>query len=145
MLRAALGDLLADDAHHFLDMFAEDGVIEFPYAPPGGTARLQGRPALADYLPRVTAAIRFDTVSTPTVHRTHNPEVLILEFSAEGHGLQTGLSYDQRYISVITVRAGRIVHYRDYWNPLVVLRTLGGEGALVGTRRLPEGGEDAAH
>ena len=44
--------------------------------------------------------------------------------------LITGEPYDQRYISVIRVRDGHIVHYKDYWNPLALLRTLKGEEVM---------------
>ena len=30
----------------------------------------------------------------------------------------TGAPYEQSYVSVLTVRDGLIVRYRDYWNPL---------------------------
>lgn len=43
-----------------------------------------------------------------------------------GHVIETGLPYRQSYISVIETRDGRIVRYKDYWNPLVVKRPLGG-------------------
>jgi ketosteroid isomerase-like protein len=36
----------------------------------------------------------------------------------------TGKPYNQRYISVIETREGRIVKYRDYWNPLILLRAM---------------------
>lgn len=38
LLRAALDDLLVPDAETFLDMVADDIVMEFPYAPPAVTA-----------------------------------------------------------------------------------------------------------
>jgi ketosteroid isomerase-like protein len=43
----------------------------------------------------------------------------------------TGAPYNQLYISVVTLRDGRIAHYRDYWNPLVVLTALGGTEAAA--------------
>ncbi len=39
----------------------------------------------------------------------------------------TGKPYLQNYISVIETKDGKIVHYKDYWNPLVVLAALGDE------------------
>ena len=140
MLRAALGDLLVPQAESFTEMFAEDGVMEFPYAPPGGVSRLDGRRALADYLPKVTAAIEFERLTKPTVHRSQTPGIVVLEFNAEGRGRRTGLPYRQRYVSIITVCDGHIAHYLDYWNPLVSLRALGGEPAV--TAALGQGGED---
>ena len=131
MLRTALGDLLAPEARSFTEIFAEGGVMEFPYAPPGGVQRLDGRQALIGYLPKVAAAIKFERMTKPTIHRTQTPGVVILEFGAEGRCRQTGQPYPQRYVSVITVRDGHITHYRDYWNPLITLRAMGGEAAVA--------------
>ena len=123
MLRTALGDRLAPGAATFLDMFAEDGVMEFPFAPPGMTARLEGREALAAHLQLLTGMVAFEDMGPPTVHRA--PDVVVLEFEGRGRGLATGTPYVQTYVSVIRIGRGRIVHYRDYWNPLVVLATVG--------------------
>jgi ketosteroid isomerase-like protein len=73
--------------------------------------------------------IVFDQMGEPTTHATVDPEVTVVEFEGSGRSVSTGESYDQRYISVIRTEGGRIVHYRDYWNPLIVLRAL--EGSAV--------------
>jgi ketosteroid isomerase-like protein len=56
---------------------------------------------------------------------------VIFEFSCSGEGVATGAPYNQLYVSVVTLRDGRIAHYRDYWNPLVVLTALGGTEAAA--------------
>lgn len=130
MLRQALGPLLDPRAEGFVEMMAPDGVMEFPYAPPGGVTRIEGRKALADYLAGFSEIVAVDRVTEPTVHLTQNPDVVILEFGCEGRGLKTGQPYNQRYISVITVKEGRIVRYVDYWNPLIGLAAVGGVDML---------------
>lgn len=130
MLRDALGAALAPDATRFLDMFAEHGVMEFPFAPPGGVTRLDGRAALAAHLASLGRLIAIDRVTALVVHRTADPNVVILEFGGVGRGVETGEPYDQTYISVITLADGRIVHYRDYWNPLAAIRAAGGADAI---------------
>ena len=134
MLRSALGERLAPGATTFLDMFAKNGVMEFPFAPPGMTARLEGREALAAHLQLLTGMIAFGDMGPPTVHDAS--DVVVLEFKGRGRGLLTGASYVQTYVSVIRLEGGRITHYRDYWNPLVVLAT-------VGASTPAHGGEDA--
>ena len=141
MLKLAIGDLIRPDAGSFLEMVDEHAIMEFPYAPPGGVARLEGRDALASYLQGFPEILQIDRMTEPVVHRTLNPEVVILEFGCIGRGVRTGEPYNQRYISVITVKDGFIVHYADYWNPLIVLRATGGPNALV--EALGSGGTDA--
>lgn len=131
LLRRTIGDRLAPDADDFLEMCADDIVWEFPFAPPGGVQRLEGKAAVAAYLPKVGGLISVTGGSLTAVHRSTDPDVAILEFEITGTGVATGLPYDQRYICVFKTRDGRIVHFKDYWNPLTLLSAVGGEEALA--------------
>lgn len=131
MLRVALGDSLAPNATTFLEMMAENCVMEFPYTPPGGIPRVEGRAALAKYLSVFDTILQINSMTEAVVYRTTEPDVVILEFGASGRGVQTGRAYEQRYISVLTLRDGHIAHYRDYWNPLAALEATGGAEAIA--------------
>ncbi len=126
MLRKGLGDRLDPKAGTFVDMVADDVVMEFPYAPPGMVTRLEGKAAIAVHLKNLGGMLAFDRMSEPVVHGSTDRDVFVLEFSGHGKGVETGEPYDQQYVSVIRLRDGKIVQYRDYWNPLVVLRALRG-------------------
>lgn len=130
MLRHALGDRIDAGAESFLEMMADDGVMEFPYASTGLPTRLEGRAAIANHLEELGKIIAFDRMGEPVVHSSVDPAVVIVEFEGFGRGLTTGEPYDQHYISVIRTSGGRIVHYRDYWNPLVVLRATKGAAVI---------------
>jgi uncharacterized protein len=123
LLRAALGDRLAP-ADSLLGLFADDVIFEFPYAPDGLPKRLDGIAALAAHLERLGPMLTFGPMNLGNVYALG--ETAIFEFSCRGEGVDTGAPYNQDYISVVTLREGRIAHYRDYWNPLVVLTALGG-------------------
>ncbi|SLN73586.1 nuclear transport factor 2 family protein [Ruegeria meonggei] len=129
MLRGALGDaIIADAGENFLDMCDEDIVFEFPFKPEGSVRELRGRAAMEAYLPKVGALITFESMSPAITHPSKDGETFVLEFSCKGKG-EAG-RYDQNYISVVQVRNGRIVQYRDYWNPLVLLNAVGGVEVL---------------
>jgi ketosteroid isomerase-like protein len=130
MLRKALGDRIQADASTFLEMVAEDVVMEFPYSPPGFPVRLDGREAIAKHLEGLSDIIAFDRMGEPTVHPSTDRNVVIIEFEGFGSGVATGEPYDQTYISVIRTGGGRILQYRDYWNPLVVLRATRGTALI---------------
>ena len=134
MLRGALGDALAPDAATFAEMFAETGVMEFPFAPADGVRRLEGRPALIEYLAGLGTMIDIVGVGAPVVHRSVDADTFILEFTGVGRGVASGKTYEQTYISVITVSGGRIVHYRDYWNPDVIALVVGDAHAVSGSQ-----------
>ncbi|MFD2416850.1 nuclear transport factor 2 family protein [Amycolatopsis pigmentata] len=114
----ALELLLAKDMSGFADLWAADGTMEFPFAPPGWPTRLDGREAVREYLRGYPDVFDVKGVVEQTVHETTDPEVIIAEVEVEGVEIPTGKSYRRRYISVITVRDGHIAAYRDYWSPL---------------------------
>ncbi|MGH1416968.1 MAG: nuclear transport factor 2 family protein [Pelagimonas sp.] len=129
LLRKSIGDLLSP-ADSFSDMCAEDVEFEAPYAP-GGSNSIFGRQAVANYMPVVPEFFTIEELVETAQYRCTDPELVILEFHARnGVGVKTGLPYDQKYINVIRVRDGKIVQYRDYWNPSVVLDAVGGVDAL---------------
>lgn len=108
----------------------EDVEFEAPYAP-GGANRIVGRQDVANYMPVVLEFFTIEELVETAQYRCTDPELVILEFYAlNGVGVKTGLPYDQKYINVIRVRNGKIVQYRDYWNPCVVLDAVGGVDAL---------------
>ncbi len=135
MLRLALGEAITPDAgEEFLAMCAEDILFELPYAPEGAVRELRGRDALLAYLPKVGDLIAFESMSLHRVLAASDCETFTLEFSCKGAHPETGARYDQDYISVVQVQDGKIIHYRDYWNPLILLSAVGGPESLRKTR-----------
>lgn len=125
LLRAGLGDNLAATANSFVEMMAEDGVMEFPYISANEPLRLHGREAVRRHLAMLEGLIEIDSFHDLIVHASQTPGVFILQMRCTGTAVTTGLPYNQRYISVITVAKGYIVNYLDYWNPLVVAAATG--------------------
>lgn len=128
LLRSALDENLGP-GKEVSELFAEDIVFEFPYAPKGMSRRLSGKAALMNHLGRISPLLEFGELTLQRVHPSG--ETFVLEFSCEGTGVQTGAPYHQQYISVVTLSNGRIARYVDYWNPLVLLSALGGAEAVV--------------
>ncbi len=120
ILRSALGDRLDPEAKTFPDMLAKDGIMKFPFAPPGGVNHLEGRQAVREYMGGLLRMISIDEMAGLTVHPCEDPAIIVLEFSGKGQSLETGRPYRQHYVSIITLRDGRIARYRDYWNPLAL-------------------------
>lgn len=115
-----VGLLLAKDMAGFIDLYADNAIMEFPFAPPGWPGRLEGRAAVHEYLIDYPDWLDLRDITNMTVHRTDDPQVIIAEFSAEGFVVATGKPYEAHYIVVLTIQDGRIAHYRDYWSPLVL-------------------------
>jgi ketosteroid isomerase-like protein len=120
LVARALQLLLDKDMAGFAGLWAVDGVMEFPFAPPGYPSRLEGRAAIEDYLRDYPKMLDIQGFPQQVVHQSVDPDVVVVEFDAEGVVVATGKPYRFSYIAVITTRDGEIVSYRDYWNPLYV-------------------------
>lgn len=126
VLQQAARLLLAKDMAGFVALYAEDAVMEFPFAPPGQPAEVTGRPALEAYLLHYPELLDVREFTVSALHETQDPEVIVAEIDAAGFVVATGLPYELRYIAVLTIRDGLITRYRDYWNPLAAQELLGG-------------------
>ena len=131
LVEHALELLLAKDMAAFAGLWAEDGILEFPFAAPGYPPRLDGRAAVADYLRGYPDVLDVREIPAKMLHQTDDPDVVIAEFEAAGIVVATGQPYTMRYIAVITVRDGEIARYRDYWSPLAVTEAMGGAEQLL--------------
>src|SRR3989442_1211704 len=59
------------------------------------------------------------------VHRDREASVIVLEYAVHGQAVQTGRTYDNRFVSVITIKDRKVTHWRDYLDPVAVFNALG--------------------
>ncbi|MFC7896958.1 nuclear transport factor 2 family protein [Streptomyces sp. NPDC057381] len=121
LYRHSLRLLLDKDVAAWTDLWADDGVMEFPFAPEGWPGRLEGKEAIGAYMRGYPDHIDLRDFPELRVHRTVEPETLVVEMRGVGRLVRTGAPFDMTYIAVVTVEGGRFTSYRDYWNPLAVL------------------------
>ena len=62
------------------------------------------------------------------VHRSQDSRVVILEYEVHGTILSTGVPYDNRLISIVTIEDRKIVHWRDYMDSLAAWTALTAAG-----------------
>ncbi|OXM85539.1 hypothetical protein CF651_15155 [Paenibacillus rigui] len=116
---------LKKDMNQFIELFDDDALFEFPFALKGFTQKLEGKAAIYEYIKDFPQKFDISRFSEPTFHFTSNPNIMVIEFGIEeAQVLTTGKPYFQKYISVIETRGNKIVHYKDYWNPVVGLVAL---------------------
>jgi uncharacterized protein (TIGR02246 family) len=107
--------ILSGDADGFAGLFAPDGVIESPFAPPGVPSRLEGRDAIREYSRRVMASpVRLEDFEVAELYQTQDPEVVIVEMRVKGTLTTTGRSFEATSIQILRIRAGQIVLFRDF-------------------------------
>ncbi|WP_210583812.1 nuclear transport factor 2 family protein [Streptomyces sp. GESEQ-35] len=122
LFRHGLALLLDKNIPAWVGLWADDGVMEFPFAPEGWPRQLEGRSAIADYMRDYPEHIDLHGFPSVGIHQTVNPEIVVVEMRGTGRLVQSGDPFDMTYIAVVTVEDGLITHYRDYWNPLALPR-----------------------
>ncbi len=119
--------MVAGEGVVFADLFAVDGVLRFPFAPPGMAREIRGREAIrasrnAEAGRR--ALLRMDGVDL-LVRETDDPEVVVTEIEHYGHSEALDGPYRFRALGVVRVRDGEIVSYDDYMDPIAMAALLG--------------------
>ena len=125
--------MVAGEGVDFADLFAEDGVLTYPFGLPGQPAELRGREAIRSYFKdrsRSRDLLVMEGVEA-VVRQTDDPEVVVTEITHHGWSKAAGESYRHPALGVIRVRDGQIVRYVDYMNPNAVARLLGRTGELA--------------
>ena len=118
--------LSGGDIETWTDLFQQDGVLEFPYAMGGFPKKVEGKKALYEYMsnfPKHFSVEFYDLKFYPT----EDSELVIAEFKSRGKHIETGNPYNQSYISVVQTKDGLIQLYRDFWNPMAAIESIGGK------------------
>ena len=108
----------------WVNLFAEEGVLEFPYGPDGFPKKVAGKEALYEYMKNFPEHFKV-AFTNLYFHPTADPTLVIAEFESDGIALSTGRPYLQKYISVVNnTEDGKITRYVDFWNPLVAMKSM---------------------
>jgi uncharacterized protein len=109
------------DGEHFFDTFADDAVFESRYKLPGWPMKIRGRAKLIAALSGYGDSIRLHSGDHLIVTHSQDSRVVILEYDVHGKVLSTGVPYDNRLLSIITIENRKIVHWRDYMDSLAAM------------------------
>ncbi|MER5321577.1 nuclear transport factor 2 family protein [Streptosporangium roseum] len=115
------------DADHLDDeLWAEDVVVETPFAPPGRPRRFVGREQFLTFARAGRAAlpVRLE-VGKVVVYETTDPDMIITEYELSGTDPATGQRASAPFIGVLKVRDGQIAHWREYQDMLAMAAATG--------------------
>jgi uncharacterized protein len=111
----AIDALKAGDIDGWMEIYTSDAVHEFPFAPAGAIRQLEGRDAIAAYMRRLPGRTRFGTLSDVRVREVGDE--LIIEATGHHRRVADDAQRELSYVWFITLRDGRVMHFRDYMNP----------------------------
>jgi ketosteroid isomerase-like protein len=122
----------------WIELWADDAVLEFPFAPAGRRSRYAGKLAILAYMKPLAGRMKLDQMEYLDIHPMRDPTMACMELGIRGHIVATGASFRQKYISIIETRQGRLLRYREYWNPLIAMDANGGREAWIAAFGSPE-------
>ncbi|GGH07700.1 nuclear transport factor 2 family protein [Silvibacterium dinghuense] len=115
-LARAIGALQDGNIGGWMEIYTPDAIHEFPFAPTNALRRLEGRDDIAAYMSQIPARIRFGSLSDIRVREAGDE--LIVEATGHHRRVADDTPREISYVWFITLRDGRVAHFRDYMNPL---------------------------
>jgi ketosteroid isomerase-like protein len=122
LVRRALGNLV--DGEHFFDIITGDVVYEVLYDVTGWPRVIKGRTGLMAAFRGYVDNIALQSADKLIVHKTDDGHVIVIEYEVHGTILETGVKYNNRFCSIITIEDRKIVHWRDYMDSLAAWNAL---------------------
>ncbi len=116
-----LRGLTSKNLETVMALWTDEGVMEFPFAPDGSSKRFVGKAAIAQTLSsafKVRTEMDFPEVK---LYPMDNTNMAVVEFRGK-MTLSSGQPYNNQYIALVEAKDGRLVLFREYFNPLVDLQ-----------------------
>ena len=108
-----------------VDLFADDGVFEFPYLSTLGMPnRFAGKTAVREVLNLIGSHFSAFTVSNVTIHELKDERGLFIQYHTDTVLKGTERKYAQDYVTYLLEEGGKIKLLREYLNVIATARVL---------------------
>ena len=116
---------LADQmkVEELIEYFADDSVMELPFAPGRMSKRYEGKDAILGFQVFARDSFSSFSMTVDAIHETADPHVVIAEHHSDGIVAANGRRYENHYCTIFTFDdAGHVVSWREYYDAGVVVR-----------------------
>jgi uncharacterized protein len=113
------------DGEDYFDLLADDVVVEYVITVPGYPRRVEGRRSVIDLYRGYDDYMAVHSADNLRVYRDPEASVVVLEYEVHGESVPTGRPYHNRFASIITIKDGKVTHWRDYLDPTAVFDAAG--------------------
>jgi ketosteroid isomerase-like protein len=113
------------DGEDYFDLLTDDVVFEYVISVPGYPRRVEGRQNIIDLYSGYGDFMTVHSADNLRVYRDPEASVVVLEYEVHGESVQTGRPYNNRFVSIITVKDNKVTHWRDYLDPIAVFDAAG--------------------
>ncbi len=112
------------DGDHYFDIIADDAEFEFLYRFPGWPEKIHGRKDVIAVYSGYGNNIKVHKCDNLVVHYDKKHSVVVLEYQVHGKILRTGAAYENRFVSIVTIKNRKIIQWRDYMDSLAAWQAL---------------------
>jgi ketosteroid isomerase-like protein len=113
------------DGEDYFDMLSDDVVFEYVISVPGYPKRVKGRQKIIDLYSNYDSFMTVRSADNLLVYRDPEASVVVLEYEVHGESVQTGNPYDNRFVSIVTIKNSKVARWRDYLDPVAVFDAVG--------------------
>jgi uncharacterized protein len=116
---------LADEMRvdELVECFADDAVMELPFAPGKMPRRHEGKVAIGDFQRFARDAFSEFSMTVDAIHETADPHVVVAEHRSDAVVAENGRPYRNHYVTFFTFADdGRITSWREFYDAGVVVR-----------------------
>ena len=111
--------LATGDMDKLMNFWAEDGILEFPFHPPGTSDRVEGKSNIAQYFNGTTGKKKPFAFPITGSYPMLDPQLVLIEFDGKLQNMVTGEHYTNKYVVLFQFNeAGKVTLFREYFDSL---------------------------
>ncbi|SMB54102.1 conserved hypothetical protein [Serratia proteamaculans] len=120
-------DNFANHPEKVIDLFAEDTVVEFPFAPGeafGFPKKIEGKAAVFKYAQSLKLSLRdykINPLSEWGQHSLSSSKMYLFEYKGDAFTVPGNKPYHQDMHAFVEVKDGKISLFREYWDAFYAL------------------------
>ncbi|CAI1761822.1 Ketosteroid isomerase-related protein [Serratia quinivorans] len=120
-------DNFANNPEKIIDLFSEDAVVEFPYAPGealGFPKKLTGKAAILTYAKSLGLSLRdykINPLSDWGRYTLSGTKTYLFEYTGDAITVSGNKPYHQDIHAFVKITHGKISHFCEYWDPFYAL------------------------
>ncbi|HEY9844969.1 MAG TPA: nuclear transport factor 2 family protein [Candidatus Caenarcaniphilales bacterium] len=124
--------LKAKDFDKWIELWADDGIQEMPYAPPGLPAPIEVKTAIQRYSKGLPKAGSRMSCPDLTIYPRLDPDGVLAEYRGEIDIAATNRASNNRYCALFHLHNGQAL-FKEYFNPTLLNEALSEASSLGAT------------
>ena len=117
LLKRYLHGISQNNIDELSSIFHENAVMEFPYALRGLNDKINGLESILAYFQKIPFTWKLKKDCKIEIH-FNKQDHIVAEYEGIESFKRTGRVYNQQYVCLLKVKDGKIIHFKEYFNPI---------------------------